>query len=102
MRLSFAGFVFCSTEQFVFVAQGQTGQQSALLSGLRSRLVVVVDALALGFNPPWSNLSPAAAHYCAVEVLGSLYEPWESQEGFSAHYKLSNPVTSAASPGTHG
>lgn len=33
----------------VFVAHGLTGQQSALLSGLQSRLVV--DALALGFNP---------------------------------------------------
>lgn len=51
-RFSFAGFVFCSTEWFVFAAQGLTGQQSALLSGLQSRLVVVVvDALALGFNP---------------------------------------------------
>lgn len=35
----------------MFVAQGLNGQQAVLLSGLRSRLVVVVDALALGFNP---------------------------------------------------
>lgn len=46
-----------------------TGQPTALLSGLRSRLVVLVDASALGSNPRWLNLSPAAARYCAVEVL---------------------------------
>lgn len=44
-------FVSYSSEPFVFVAQGLTGQQSALLSGQQSRLVVVVDASALGFNP---------------------------------------------------
>lgn len=47
-----------------------TGQPTALLSGLRSRLVVLLDASALGSNPRWLNLSPAAARYCAVEVLG--------------------------------
>lgn len=26
-------------------------------------------------------MSPAAAHYCAVEVLGLLYEPWEKPGG---------------------
>lgn len=46
-----------------------TGQPTALLSGLRSRLVVLVDASALGSNLRWLNLSPAAARYCAVEVL---------------------------------
>lgn len=47
----FAGFVFCSTERFVFGDQGLTGSQSALLSGLCSRLVLVRDALAWGFRP---------------------------------------------------
>lgn len=47
-----------------------TGQPTALLSGLRSRLVVLVDAWALGSNPRWLNRSPAAACYHAVEVLG--------------------------------
>lgn len=47
----FSGFVFCSTERFVFGDQGLTGSQSALLSGLCSRLVLVRDALAWGFRP---------------------------------------------------
>lgn len=47
----FARFVFCSTERFVFGDQGLTGAQSALLSGLCSRLVLVRDALAWGFRP---------------------------------------------------
>lgn len=89
----FAGFVFCSTEPFVFVDWGLTGAQSALLSGLHSRLVLVLDALGWGDLNPQLSLSPAAAHYCAVEA-GRCCEPGESQKIRSVHCKLSNPATS--------
>lgn len=87
----FAGFVFCSTERFVFGDQGLTGAQSALLSGLLSRLVLVLDALALGFRPT------AEPEPCSCSLLRSggktvLWTP--SQKIISVHCKLSNPVTS--------
>lgn len=89
----FAGFVFCSTEQFVFVDQG------VYWSAVRSTVWAALQAgvggrcLGLGDLDPWLNLSPAAAHYCAVEA-GGCCEPGESQKTISVHCKLSNPVTS--------
>lgn len=89
----FAGFVFCYTERFVFVDQGT--YWSAVRSTVWAALQAGVGGRCLGLgdlDPPL-NLSPAAAHYCAVEA-GRCREPRESQKIISVHCKLSNPVTS--------
>lgn len=89
----FAGFVFCYTERFVFVDQG--AYWSAVCSTVWAALQAGVGGRCLGLGDldPALNLSPAAAHYCAVEA-GWCREPRESQKIISVHCKLSNPVTS--------
>lgn len=52
-----------------------------------------------GLQPPWLNLSPAAAHYCAVEVLGLLCEPWDSQEGILCPLQAEQSSYIAGEPG---
>lgn len=64
---SFAGFVFCSTEWFVFVAPRLTGQQSSLLSGLRSRLVAVV----LDVFRFWALTPAVEPEPCSCSLLSS-------------------------------
>lgn len=62
----FSGFVFCSTEWFVFIDQG--AYWSAVLSTVWAALQAGVGGRSRGLGD--LDLSPAPAHYCAAEERG--------------------------------
>lgn len=81
LRFSLAGSVFCSPERFVLVDQGLTRVQTTLLSGLRSRLVVVVveDSWLWALNPAVEPEPCTCLLLCHGRAVIALWAPGKSE-----------------------